>query len=100
MFAGPAGGAGQDAGVKVPGPRAADFDELLRHIVRDLAHRQRIEVDLTREERATLLNHLAGLTLMEAEKILTKAIVEDGRLALDDIQHVIDAKRGLNSTNV
>jgi hypothetical protein len=42
-----------------------------------------------------LLNHLAGLTLMEAEKILTKAIVEDGRLALDDIQHVIDAKRSV-----
>jgi len=83
------------ASVSFPGPRGKDFDDLLRHIVRDLAQRQRIEVDLTGEERATLLNHLAGLTLMEAEKILTKAIVEDGRLALDDIQHVIDAKRSV-----
>jgi SpoVK/Ycf46/Vps4 family AAA+-type ATPase len=30
---------------------------------------------------------------MEAEKILTKAIVEDGTLGAADIQHVIDAKR-------
>ncbi len=83
------------ASVSFPGPRPEDFDDLLRHIVRDLARRQRIEVDLTREERATLVNHLAGLTLLEAEKILTKAIVEDGRLAIDDIQHVIDAKRSI-----
>lgn len=83
------------ASVSFPGPRPEDFDDLLRHIVRDLAQRQQVEVDLTREERATLVNHLAGLTLLEAEKILTKAIVEDGRLALADIQHVIDAKRSV-----
>ncbi len=83
------------ATVSFPGPRPEDFDDLLRHIVRDLAQRQRIEVDLTSEERAALVKHLAGLTLLEAEKILTKAIVEDGRLAPDDIRHVIDAKRSV-----
>ena len=91
----PAGLRPRVAAVSFPGPNPEDFDELLRHIVRDLAQRQRVEVDLTREERATLVNHLAGLTLLEAEKILTKAIIEDARLALDDIEHVIDAKRSV-----
>src|SRR5690606_5938255 len=40
-----------------------------------------------------LLNNLRGMTLLEAEKILTKAIVEDGRLSHDDVSHVIAAKK-------
>ena len=83
------------ATVTFPGPHREEFGELLQHIVRDLSQRRRIEVDLTAEERATLVNHLAGLTLLEAEKILTKAIVEDGRLTLDDIEHVIAAKKAV-----
>jgi len=38
---------------------------------------------------------MRGLTLLEAEKILTKAIIEDGRLTVDDIRHVIDAKKSV-----
>jgi SpoVK/Ycf46/Vps4 family AAA+-type ATPase len=72
-----------------------EFGDLLSRIVRDIAKRQRIEIDLTASERATLIKHLSGLTLMEAEKILTKAIIEDNRLAADDIRHVIDAKRAV-----
>jgi len=40
-----------------------------------------------------LLGHLRGFTLLEAEKTLTRAIVEDGALTLDAIEHVVDAKR-------
>lgn len=83
------------ATVTLPGPRREDFDRLLRHLVRDMARRRPVEVTLTAEERARLVNHLAGLTLLEAEKILTKAVVEDGRLDVDDIRHVIDAKRAV-----
>ncbi len=84
------------ATVSFPGPGREDFEQLVRHIVRDLSRRQHgVEVDLSAEERAMLVNNLAGLTLLEAEKILTKAIVEDGRLDLNDIQHVIDAKRAV-----
>lgn len=96
QFQVPQGLRSQVATVSFPGPRREDFDRLVRHIVRDLSRRQRgVEVDLSTEERAMLVNNLAGLTLLEAEKILTKAIVEDGRLDLDDIRHVIDAKRAV-----
>lgn len=83
------------ATVALPGPRREDFDRLLRQLVRDLARRRPVDVRLSAEERAQLVNHLAGLTLLEAEKILTKAVVEDGRLDVDDIRHVIDAKRAV-----
>jgi hypothetical protein len=78
-----------------PAPSRDDFDALLRHIVRDLSRRRLVEVVLADEERAMLVRHLAGLTMLEAEKILTKAIVEDGRLDVNDIRHVIDAKRAV-----
>jgi SpoVK/Ycf46/Vps4 family AAA+-type ATPase len=38
---------------------------------------------------------LRGLTLLEAEKVLTRAMVEDGVLSGDDIVHVLDAKKRL-----
>jgi hypothetical protein len=81
------------AHVTLPGPSDAEFKAMLGSIVRDLSARQDVEVSLSREEMATLVKSLSGLTLMEAGKILTKAIVEDGALTSKDIQVVIDAKR-------
>ncbi|MDH5589579.1 MAG: AAA family ATPase [Gemmatimonadota bacterium] len=81
------------AHVTLPGPSDEEFRSLLNQIVRDISQRQTVEVDLSREESDTLIRNLSGLTLMEAEKILTKAIVEDGALNAGDIQHVIDHKK-------
>jgi SpoVK/Ycf46/Vps4 family AAA+-type ATPase len=58
-----------------------------------MAEREFVDVDLSREEMAGLLRSLSGLTLLEAEKILTKAMIEDHRLTAEDIGHVIEAKR-------
>jgi AAA+ superfamily predicted ATPase len=79
--------------VTLPGPSDEEFRNLMAQIIRDLSVRQHVQVTLTRDERAHLVKHLSGLTLMEAEKILTKAIIEDGALSAGDIEHVIDAKR-------
>jgi len=81
------------ATLRLPGPATEELEALLRRIVRDMAARAHVEVSLSRDETDRLLSHLSGLTLLEAEKILTRAIVEDGRLTADDIRHVIDAKR-------
>jgi len=81
------------ATVRLPGPGAHEYGDLLAHLVRDVRNRRHVEVSLTRDETALLLRHLSGLTLMEAEKVLTKAIVEDGRLDSKDIGHVVEAKR-------
>ncbi len=77
----------------LPGPGAEEYRDLLTNLIRDISHRQYVDVNISREELAGLLKHLSGLTLMEAEKILTKAIIEDHRLTAEDIQHVIEAKK-------
>jgi AAA+ superfamily predicted ATPase len=83
------------AAVSLPGPDTQDYRELLEHLLRDLGQRTRVRVDMPEAEVARLLNHMKGLTLLEAEKILTKAIVEDGRLSHDDVSHVIAAKKDI-----
>jgi hypothetical protein len=79
--------------LELPSPGPEEFRALLGQILRDVSARQHVEVALTRDEVDQLLSHLAGFTLLEAEKTLTKAIVEDGELTLDAINHVVDAKR-------
>jgi len=81
------------ATLSLPGPSDDEFRDLLKQIVRDLSRTRPVEVSLSRDETAALVKHLSGLTLMEAQKILTKAIVEDGSLDAEDIRHVVDAKR-------
>lgn len=83
------------ATVRLPPPDVEEYRALLMHILRDLNSRGRVEIDQTPEETNQLLGALRGLTLLEAEKILTKAMVEDGRLSPDDVAMVVDAKRHL-----
>jgi SpoVK/Ycf46/Vps4 family AAA+-type ATPase len=81
--------------LKPPAPNRNDYDDLLNHIYRDLKNRLSVKIDLSTREKNRLLNNLQGLTLMEAEKILTKAMIEDGILRPEDIQKVIEAKRSV-----
>ena len=81
------------AHVTLPGPSEAEFTRLLSDIVRDMSKATHVEVSLSNAERTRLVKQLAGLTLMEAEKVLTKAIVEDGALTPEDLDHVLEAKR-------
>ncbi|MGI9626167.1 MAG: AAA family ATPase [Longimicrobiales bacterium] len=83
------------ADLQLPGPTPDEFRALVSQILRDLNERDPVRVNLSNEELTTLINHLSGLTLFEAEKILTKAIIEDGGLTAADIQHVVDAKRAV-----
>jgi ATPase family protein associated with various cellular activities (AAA) len=79
----------------LPSPSEDEYRDLISQIIRDVTVRQYVEVKLSPDEFSVLLRHMAGLTLMEAEKILTKAIIEDGLLSSTDIQHVIDAKKSV-----
>jgi SpoVK/Ycf46/Vps4 family AAA+-type ATPase len=83
----------QVATLRLPRPGRVEFLDLLQHILRDLRTRTAVQMELGPDDLNRLLNNLQGLTLLEAEKILTKAIVEDGRLSVDDIQEVMQAKK-------
>jgi AAA+ superfamily predicted ATPase len=81
------------ATVSLPAPEAGEYRRLLQGIVRDLEQRSSVHVELLPEDEQRLFASLRGLTLVEAEKILTRAIVEDGRLTSDDVRHIAEAKR-------
>lgn len=86
---------GEAAFVKFPDPEKEEYESLLTHILRDLYQKQDIDYRMNDEELAMLLNNLKGLTLTEAEKILTRIIIEDGALGREDIRAVLDAKKEL-----
>lgn len=81
--------------VKLPDATIAEYKSLLRHLLRDLSRRMRVRLELSSGDLTRLLHNLKGLTLFEAEKILTRIVIEDGRLAADDIRKVMDAKKSV-----
>jgi AAA+ superfamily predicted ATPase len=83
------------APVHIPVPTREEYDVLLRRVVADVSTRMSIVVSLTPPDRDRLLTNLQGLPLAEAEKLLTRAIVEDGRLDADDVKRVAEGKRDL-----
>ncbi|NIP29398.1 MAG: AAA family ATPase [Candidatus Dadabacteria bacterium] len=79
--------------IKMPAPSIEEYRELLSHIVRDMTFKNNVKVEMTEQETTQLLNNIKGLTLTEAEKILTKIMVIDNKLSKKDIRNVIDAKK-------
>src|SRR5262245_26452906 len=83
------------ATVTLPAPSDEDYRNLLRSLARDLSRQAPIRVEIDAADLERLVANLRGLSLLEAQKILTKAMLEDGRLTAADIHHVIDAKKAI-----
>jgi len=81
------------ATVSLPPPEPLEYHRLIDRVTRDLRQRMKVEVQVGEADAARLVANLRGLTLLEAEKVLTRAIVEDGRLSEADLQHIIDYKK-------
>jgi SpoVK/Ycf46/Vps4 family AAA+-type ATPase len=81
--------------VRLPAPTREEYEDLQRRVVQELSARMGVRVSLTPADQDRLLANLQGLTLAESEKLLTRLIVEDGRLDADDITRVAEAKREL-----
>jgi ATPase family associated with various cellular activities (AAA) len=79
--------------LRLAGPTHDDYRMMLDRVIRDQGARMPLRIELTPQDRARLLNNLAGLTLLEAEKIVTRLLIEDAALRPDDVQRVIAAKR-------
>jgi AAA+ superfamily predicted ATPase len=79
--------------IALPAPSPVDYKRVLDQVVRETGARMRVSVTLTTDETMQLIGNLRGVTLLEAERILTRAIIEDGKLDATDIPKVIAAKR-------
>jgi SpoVK/Ycf46/Vps4 family AAA+-type ATPase len=81
--------------VHIPVPTRQDYESLLERTIADASARMGVVVALTPADRDHLLANLRGLALSEAERLLTRVMVEDGRLDSADIARVAEAKRDL-----
>ncbi|HEU5180232.1 MAG TPA: AAA family ATPase [Candidatus Polarisedimenticolia bacterium] len=83
------------ATLRLPSPELSEYRDLLHRVLKDLSARMPIQVAMKAEDFTRLLNNLKGLTLQEAERILSRAVLEDGVLSPEDIAGVIAAKKAV-----
>jgi len=81
--------------LRLPLPGREELKDLLKNIYHDISRKTRIAVEMDQEDLKRLVQNLQGLTLVEAKKILTKVMIEDGKLSPKDIQKVIEAKKAV-----
>jgi AAA+ superfamily predicted ATPase len=81
------------ASLPLPAPTDAELSALIRHIARDLGRQRQVVVRLDEPCFIRLIAALRGLTLLETEKVLTRAMVEDNVLDASDIAHAVAAKK-------
>jgi len=74
-------------------PSADELKKLVLQVVRNVSKRRNVTVELDCVTERKLVQSLQGLTLSEAERVLTRAIVHDGKLAAADLPRILDAKK-------
>jgi SpoVK/Ycf46/Vps4 family AAA+-type ATPase len=79
--------------VNIAPPNKDEYYQFVRALVADLRRRMHVTIALDSVEVNQLLNHLAGLTLFEVKKVLTRSIVETQRLDDQTVSAVLAAKR-------
>jgi ATPase family protein associated with various cellular activities (AAA) len=80
------------ASVTLPPPERADYFALIKRVVQHLHERIPVRAELTQAEGERLIAALRGFTLSEAERVLTRVIVDDGILSGKDIAQVVASK--------
>lgn len=77
--------------LEVPTPQA--YHAFVKAVLKDLAQRVPLKVELSGLDVTKLLAALHGLTFFEVQKIITQAVVEDGLLGQHDLDRILQAKR-------
>ncbi len=79
--------------LELPGIEA--LRELTVRTLRDLGAPRRIRIDLSVPELGQLIDSLRGLTLMEAQRVLMTAALDDLKIDRRDFEHVLLRKKDL-----
>ena len=77
--------------LEAPTPQA--YHAFVKSVLQDLAQRVQLKIELSSADVSKLLAALHGLTFFEIQKIITRAVVEDGVLGRQDIDRILEAKR-------
>lgn len=74
-------------------PTREAYHAYVGDVLADVKRRMPVTIDLTPRDVSELIEHLYGLPFHEVRKIITQAVVQDGRLDQGDLSAVLDAKR-------
>jgi len=73
-------------------PDITELRDVVRSVVDSIGARQRVQVDLSRDDALRLVQALQGLTVNQARQVVAQAIVEDGKLTAADIGTIVRCK--------
>lgn len=73
-------------------PNFNEIEAVLDEMIRVNQQTGRIQISLTNEEKERLAKAALGLTLSEAENAFARAMVEDGRLDISDVEVILQEK--------
>ena len=79
--------------IDFPLPDLEDLRVLLRRILDEVKEHSNITVEMDSQTEDRLLNAALGLTSKEAENVLAKTLVIDGKLSADDVSVVFSEKQ-------
>lgn len=74
-------------------PGEKELREIVKDVVREEHERNRVDVELTREELKSLVTNLRGLTRRQARQATLETVVHDRKLNADDIALILEHKR-------
>ena len=80
---------------KLAPPSNAEVQRLVAETMEELRVRHFAKVDLPADRIRELEEGLRGLSLLEAQRLILRAALEDGRLDADDLPEMREAKAGL-----
>jgi SpoVK/Ycf46/Vps4 family AAA+-type ATPase len=76
-------------------PTARELRVLAQSVIKDLSRHHTVRVELSPEEFDRLVEGMKGLTLFEAERAITKAVLRDLALTGEDVHTILETKRAL-----
>lgn len=74
-------------------PSFSEIKDVLNQMIETNQSTGRIIIDLNQEEKERLAKAALGLTLHEAENAFARAMVEDGKLSISDLDIILEEKR-------
>jgi MoxR-like ATPase len=73
-------------------PDVTELRDVVRSVVDSISARQRVQIDLSRDDALRLVQALQGLTVNQARQVVAQAIVENGTLSAAAIRTIVHCK--------
>ncbi len=77
----------------MPSPTLAEYRDVVQGVLSDLRATRDVTVALSQSEVKELYEHIRGLSLSDARRVISLAVVKDGKLSKEDFEDIREMKR-------